>query len=69
MDNKNNFAFILIASSLLITIFLIIKPEHLIPDGYELAIDGYVIAKTLMLIFGLNLLFNLGTFLIKQKNS
>jgi hypothetical protein len=67
--NKAVFAYILIAISLLITTFIIMKPSVLIPDGYDLAIDGYVISRTLILIFGLYSLLKLGLFLAKQKDN
>lgn len=70
MNNKSSiFAYILIALPLLITTYFVINPKQLIPAGYDLAIDGYVISKTIVLIFGLNLFFKLGFFLLKQKNS
>lgn len=54
---------------LLIAIYLVINPTHLISGGYDLAIDGYVISRTLVLIFVLHLLFKLGMFLFKQKTA
>lgn len=69
INNKSIFAYILVVLPLLITVYLIINPNHLIPAGYELAIDGYVISRTIIIIFGLYLLFKLGTFLFKQKDS
>lgn len=67
MSNKSSFAYILISISLVITVFIIVKPDILIPAGYDLAIDGYVISRTLMLIFGLYSLLKLGLFLAVQK--
>ncbi len=69
MSNKSIIAYILIAVSLLITAFIIINPSILIPGGYDLAIDGYVISRTLMIIFGLYSLLKIGLFLAKQKSN
>lgn len=69
INNKTIFSYILIILPLLISTFFVFNTNKLIPDGYELAVDGYVISKTLMLIFSLYLLFKLGFYLIKQKNS
>lgn len=67
MSNKSSFAYILISISLLITVFIIVKPDILIPAGYDVAIDGYVISRTLMIIFGLYSLLKLGLFLADHK--
>lgn len=67
MNNKSSFAYILISISLVITFFIIVKPDILIPAGYDLEIDGYVISRTLMLIFGLYSLLKLGLFFADQK--
>lgn len=41
----------------------------LVPAGYDLALDGYVISITLMFIFISYLIAKLGFFILKQKNS
>ncbi|KIL72445.1 hypothetical protein SD78_4342 [Bacillus badius] len=38
------------------------------PKGYDLAIDGYVISKTLIVIFTLYLLSKLGYYSINKKD-
>ncbi|WP_243385688.1 hypothetical protein [Bacillus kexueae] len=45
--------------------YLFFNSEILIPAGYELAIDGYVISRTLVLLFNLYLISKLGIFLYK----
>lgn len=55
-------------AALLISIYLVFNSENLIPRGYELAIDGYVISRTIMIIFPLYLLSKLSFhFLSKNK--
>lgn len=64
---------------LLITILCIILPivlsiytffnsEILVPNGYELSIDGYIISRTLVLIFILHSLSKFGYFIYKDYN-
>ena len=45
---------------------LILKNGFLIPRGYELAIDGYVISRTLVMIFAAYLLTKLGYFILNN---
>lgn len=66
MSNKSTLAVILIAIPILIAAFIIINPNILLSGGYELALDGYVISRTLVIIFVLYLLFKLGLVLAKQ---
>ncbi|MFD6441064.1 hypothetical protein ACFWDG_14870 [Peribacillus sp. NPDC060186] len=68
MSDKSQLAFILIFISLAISIYFCINPKSLIPGGYELAIDGYVISRTLIIIFTLYLIAKIGEFLLKQKD-
>lgn len=67
MKNKSILAYILIFLPLTISLYFFINLKNLIPKGYELAIEGYVISKTMMLIFILYLLTKLGYFIIKEK--
>ena len=66
MSNKSTLAVILIAIPILIAAFIIINPNILLSGGYELALDGYVISRTLVIIFVLYLLFKLGLVLARQ---
>ncbi|VDG97017.1 Uncharacterised protein [Lysinibacillus sphaericus] len=68
MSNKSTLAVILIAIPILIAVFIIINPNILLSGGYELALDGYVISRTLVIIFVLYLLFKLGVILSKQSD-
>lgn len=68
MSDKSTLAVILLAIPILIAVFIIINPNILLSGGYELALDGYVISRTLMIIFVLSLLFKLGLFLVEQKD-
>ena len=69
MSNKSTFAVILLAIPILIAAFIIINPNILLSGGYELALDGYVISRTLMIIFVLSFLFKLGLALVEQKTN
>lgn len=68
MQNKTILGYVAISLSILISIYFCINPKTLIPGGYDLAIDGYVISRTLIFIFTLNLLFKLGNLLINKKD-
>ncbi|MDQ0216507.1 ABC-type transport system involved in cytochrome bd biosynthesis fused ATPase/permease subunit [Oikeobacillus pervagus] len=52
---------------ILLSIFLFFNSEFLIPKGYDLAIDGYVVSKTLLLICIFHLLSKFGYFLYKHS--
>lgn len=52
---------------IVISIFLVFNSEYLIPKGYELAIDGYVISRSIMIIFSLYLLSKLGFLLLTKE--
>ncbi len=50
MENRSVVAYILILLSLALSIYLFVNPNLLVPKGYELAIDGYLISRTLVMI-------------------
>lgn len=68
MSNKSQLALLMMLLSFAISIYLCFNSKILIPKGYELAIDGYVISRTLIIIFTLYLLAKLGDFLINKKD-
>ncbi len=64
MDNKYKLLGLLcIITPILSAIYILLNSNILIPKGYNLAIDGYVISRNLMVIFLLYLLSKLGYFL------
>lgn len=68
MQNNSKLGIVLILISLALSIYFLIDSESLIPKGYELAIDGYVISRNIMIIFTLYLVSKLGGFLINKKD-
>ncbi len=60
-------AVICIIAPILFGLWLSFNSEFLIPSGYDLAIDGYVISRTLMIIFCLYLLTKLGYFILESR--
>ncbi|WP_303965528.1 hypothetical protein [Sporosarcina ureae] len=68
MSNKSTLAVFLIAIPILTAAFLIINPNLLLSGGYELALDGFVLSRTLVIIFILYMLFKLGLVLVKQSD-
>lgn len=68
MRNEPILPYVLIVLSLAISTYFAFNTKSLVPKGYELAIDGYVISKTLMVIFTLYLLSKLGYYFINKKD-
>ena len=66
MSNRSQFGVILILIAFIISIAFSLNPEALLRGGYDLAIDGLVVSRTLMIIFSLYLLVKRG-FVYKQK--
>lgn len=67
MENKSVYAYIIILLSLLLAIYTLFD-SRLVPAGYELAVDGLVISRTLMIIFILHLVSKIGfTIIAKSK--
>lgn len=67
MSNRLQFGCILILIALVISITFSFNPKLLIPKGYDLATDGLVVARTLMIIFSLYLLVKIGDLIINKK--
>ena len=62
MDKYKLLGTLCIIIPIMLTIYIILNGNVLIPKGYNLAIDGYVISRNLMIIFLLYLLSQLGYF-------
>lgn len=69
LNMKKIFIYIPILISLIITIILITIPSALIPNGYELAIDGYILSRTLCILYLLNLLSKIGFYFLKKHSN
>lgn len=59
-------AMFLIIVPILLSIFFSFKSELLLPKGYDLALDGYVISKTMVMIFTFYLLTKTGFFILQH---
>ncbi|MBM7713146.1 hypothetical protein JOC94_000112 [Bacillus thermophilus] len=59
-------AMFLIIVPILLSIFFSFKSELLLPKGYDLALDGYVISKTMVMIFTFYLLTKTGFFILRH---
>lgn len=68
MGNKSKLAYMLIFFSLIMAVYLIMNSKFLMPKGYELAIDGFVISRTLLIIFVLYVVAKLGFYLLNKKD-
>ncbi|KZR58116.1 hypothetical protein [Pseudobacillus badius] len=68
MRNESILPYVLIFLSLAISTYFAFNIKALMPKGYDLAIDGYVISKTLIVIFTLYLLSKLGYYSINKKD-
>ncbi|HCL0577132.1 hypothetical protein [Bacillus safensis] len=67
MKNKEILGYILIGTCLLISLFFSFNTDALIPNGYELALNGIVISKAIMVGISIYLTFKIGQLLIKKK--
>ncbi|PAC83791.1 hypothetical protein, partial [Bacillus subtilis] len=56
------FGIILVIIALLVSMYFMFNTKALIPAGYDLAIHGIVISRTLMIAFTLYLVSKLGYF-------
>jgi hypothetical protein len=68
MQNKNLLGYALIILSFATAIYLLCSPRALMPAGYDLAIDGYLVSRALVFIFILYSLFKFGYFLLNKKD-
>lgn len=68
MSNRSQFGVILILIAFVISITFCFNTKLLIPNGYDLAIDGLVVSRTLMIIFSLYLLVKIGDLFINRKD-
>lgn len=68
MGDKSKLAYMLIFFSLIMAVYLIMNSKFLMPKGYELAIDGFVISRTLLIIFDLYVVAKLGFYLLNKKD-
>lgn len=68
MSNRSQFGVILILIAFAISITFCLNPEVLLRGGYDLAIDGLVVSRTLMIIFSLYLLVKIGDLFINRKD-
>lgn len=70
MMNKNYkpLGILLIILPILSALYILLNSNLLIPKGYELALDGYVISRNLMVIFLLYLLSKFGYTLLQNRN-
>ncbi|MGE8021172.1 hypothetical protein ACQKOM_20065 [Peribacillus frigoritolerans] len=68
MSNRSQFGVILILIAFVISITFCLNSEVLLRGGYDLAIDGLVVSRTLMIIFSLYLLVKIGDLFINRKD-
>lgn len=68
MGDKSKLAYMLIFFSLIMAVYLIMNSKFLMPKGYELAIDGFVLSRTLLIIFVLYVVVKLGFYLLNKKD-
>ncbi|WP_347939755.1 hypothetical protein AAEY33_16440 [Peribacillus simplex] len=67
MDKKTQLALIFLLIPLAISIYFWFSDSALLRGGYDSALDGFVVARALMIIYTLHLLGKLGEFIIKNK--
>ncbi|MGE7595416.1 hypothetical protein ACQKM1_18295 [Peribacillus frigoritolerans] len=67
MSNRSQFGVILILIAFVISFTFCLNPEVLLRGGYDLAMDGLVVSRTLMIIFSLYILVKIGDLFINRK--
>jgi hypothetical protein len=68
MQNKKLLGYVLIVLSFGAAIYLLCSQKALMPAGYDLAIDGYLVSRALVFVFILYSLFKFGYFLLNKKD-
>lgn len=64
--NKKATGLLLLAVVLVFSLFCVCSPQWIVPAGYELAVDGIVVARMLALVFFLSRLWDLAMTLWKK---
>lgn len=64
--NNQKLGFLLLFIVMFISVLFFSQSSFLIPNGYELAIDGYLISRTLLLIFMLYLISKIAFLQLKK---
>ncbi|QDH21445.1 hypothetical protein FFV09_11710 [Saccharibacillus brassicae] len=62
--NLRPLAFLLIILPIVAALYLTFNSEFFISGGYQLALDGYVISRTLIVIFSFYLVTKLGYYIL-----
>lgn len=65
-QSKSIIGVLCIIIPIILSLYIFFDSDILIPNGYELAIDGFVISRTLIFIFILYLVSKLGFFFKKD---
>ncbi|MGF9891201.1 hypothetical protein ABEX78_21310 [Priestia megaterium] len=68
MQNKNLLGYVLIVLSFGAAVYLLGSQKALMPAGYDLGVDGYLVARALIFLFILYALFKFGYFLLTKKD-
>ncbi|QJX80313.1 hypothetical protein [Priestia megaterium] len=68
MQNNKLFGYVLIILSFGAAVYLLSSERALMPAGYDLGVDGYLVARALIFLFILYALFKFGYFLLTKKD-
>lgn len=66
--NKNIIGILALLLSVTMSVILIFQKSILIPNGYDLAINGYVVAHALAILFFVNLIARIGFWFLNKKD-
>lgn len=67
MQNNKLLGYVLIILSFGAAVYLRSSQRALMPAGYDLGVDGYLVARALIFLFILYALFKFGYFLLTKK--
>lgn len=68
MQNNKLLGYVLIILSFGAAIYLLSSQKALMPAGYDLGVDGYLVARALIFLFILYATFKFGYFLLTKKD-
>lgn len=68
MQNNKLLGCVLIVLSFGAAVYLLSSERALMPAGYDLGVDGYLVARALIFLFILYVLFKFGYFLLTKKD-
>lgn len=68
MSDHKQLGFIILVLTMIISLYFIFNSAALLPSGYSSAIDGYIISRSLFIIFILYIIAKVGFIFLTKKD-